>query len=267
MGGSAAATDRKRDPNIFLNVYECTRSDPADNPPLEGSERECGGGSDNINVAAKAADSIATAPVVTASTSLNRASGSSNSLPGGLMGITTVDGVTQEGQVPPARIGHVAVVDSSRSAIFVFGGEVASTTAVASLPLFAKLSDVYEGIPRDSTPGRLSGTTLAWRALAEPAPSTNISAVGDPTAASNGRKNVVVPGAQTPPPMAFHAACTASMNNEWAMIVHGGIDQNSCLLENLWAFRRRIPSDQTADSNSGYTREFFWERLVPNGQG
>lgn len=264
MGGSAAATDRKRDPNIFLNVYECTRSDPAYTPPPEGSEQECGGGSDNINVAVEAADSTATSPVVAASTAINGASGSSNSLPGGLVEITTVDGVTQEGQVPPARIGHAAVVDSSRSAIFVFGGEVASTTVAASLPLFAKLSDVYEGVPKDSKPGRLSGITLTWRSLAEPASSTSVSAVGDPTAASNSRTNVVVTGTHAPPPMAFHAACTASMNDEWAMIVHGGIDQNSCLLGNLWAFRRRIPSDQTADSNTG---EFFWERLVPNGQG
>lgn len=260
MGGSAAATDRRRDPNIFLDVYECTWSDPADTPPTEETGKECGGGPDNINVAAEAADQTATAPVLAASTTLNRASGS-------LVEITAVDGVTQEGEVPPARIGHAAVVDSSRSAIFVFGGEVASISATASLPLFAKLSDVYEGVPKDSNLGRLTGTTLAWRALAEPASSTSVSTVGDPTAASNGKTSIAVAEAQAPAPMAFHAACTASMNDEWVMIVHGGIDQTSRLLGDLWAFHRRRLGDQRADSSSGYRGEFFWERLVPNGQG
>lgn len=191
---------------------------------------------------------------------------------------------SQEGDVPAARIGHAAVV-SPRSTIIIFGGEASTPPLSAPAPTLApdpvptpvngqslppKLSDVYEGAPKEPL-----GTTITWRALINPAELT-ISTGGEGKADATGGRGMSTttpPTRNTPGPRAFHAACSALIRGEWAMVVHGGVgDGPAGLLEDLWAFRlvgagttsRVAGHHELGDSKKA---EFSWEHLIPDGTG
>ena len=225
IGGTAT---KRGDPDISLSVYNYWWSRP-EIPPCEsyGERQPDDNDSARINH---------TAAAIRSSTA--RAE------------FATTYGAFQEGDIPPARIGQAAVVNPSRSSIIVFGGE--TTSAVAGVP-FAKLSDIYEGVPKEP-----SGT-LVWRSLLS----------GDERPDDGDGGTTCAAAAETPAPVAFHAACAVSIRGEWAMIVHGGVDQNTALLGDLWAFRYRrgdVGRTDGAGSNE-QTAEFSWERLAPDGQG
>lgn len=158
---------------------------------------------------------------------------------------------SQEGNIPVVRIGHAAVVNSSGTAIFLFGGETHSTTTVRSS---SKLSDVYEGTPKEP-----SGT-LVWRALIDPGPM--VTSADDEANPVGGK----VSSPDAPAPTAFHAACACLVRGEWAMVVHGGLSQSSELLTDLWAFRLRRTEGSNAPDPPP-TADFSWERLLPEGVG
>lgn len=225
VGGSAT---RRTDPDIALGV--CTWSSPAClEEPSSGGEGQQHSNDNNSNTTT-AADGGGVAPTTT---------------------VTSIvyTGAPQEGDVPSARIGHAAVVHTSRSAIVLFGGESASAAAG---PSPTKLPGVYEGSPREP-----SGK-LVWRALIDPASGEN----------TNLNTGEVASAHDAPTPLAFHAACVASVRDEWAMIVHGGIDGSSSLSGDLWAFRfRNEDKAHDHDKIGGDKAEFSWERLLPDGQG
>lgn len=300
VGGSGTKTS---DPDIALELFSWS------SPCLSGAEGEklhepSSGTFDNSNAAED--KPVASAPASPATiTSLG------SSTPGAVSAPTLVRvTASQEGEVPTARIGHAAVTltqppssppaSSSRpSSIFLFGGEapIASNCADegSRSPGYPKLGDIYEGTPKGP-----SGT-LVWRSLTSsltqtPQNSTATEAIG---ASGNGGNVTTAPDIviDVPAPMAFHAFCAALVrgssggssgdgnsdaNVEQALLVHGGINQNLELLEDLWAF---FPSrlsklasggqsgvvrggDATSvDSNGGGVRATGWERLLPQGNG
>lgn len=149
--------------------------------------------------------------------------------------------VRQLGAIPPSRVGHSAVV-SPKSTIILFGGESATSGGRG-----AKLSDMFEGTPRDS-----SGT-LTWRDIHVPAKEK-----GEASAAPGAGTGVAPtePGA-----LAFHASCSALFQGKWVMLVHGGVDERSVVRGDLWALRLTWP--RGADCGSS-TR---WVHLTPQGEG
>ena len=204
---------------------------------------------------------------------------------------------SQEGDVPPARIGHAAVTLASSalaptpsqtsSSIFVFGGEASGPNAAScsedetAAATYPKLADVYEGCPKGS-----SGL-LVWRALTP----TRVRSPPDSTEPpeSDVARDV-------PPPMAFHASCAASIRGscdadsadgdgngtEKALLVHGGRGHNSEMLADLWAFvpgrlskfllQGEGEGGQGDTENSkggcgGGVRATGWQLLQPQGEG
>lgn len=261
VGGSAT---RKNDPDITLG--SCSRSS------LSGDGR--------------------TEPQQCNDTTISNATSANRSLVHAAVAVTNaaaavasskhIGPCSQEGDVPAARIGHAAVV-SPRSTIIIFGGEACTPSPPAPAPapvngqsLLPKLSDVYEGAPKEP-----SGTTIAWRALIDPAGST-ISTGGEGKADSTGGRGMSTTTSttrDTPGPRAFHAACSALIRGEWAMVVHGGVGEGAAgLLEDLWGFRlvgtgtrsndtgHHELGDNDNDSSSKKV-DFSWERLIPDGTG
>lgn len=151
-----------------------------------------------------------------------------------------------------------------------------------------------------------------WRVLTLPAkvPSPpEASTTTKKTGGSNGNGNdaaTELGAAPTiPPPMAFHASCTACVpvsgsfgdpsgdkgsgesagGIERAMLIHGGLNQTSELLGDLWAFfPGRLSSVDgeggergegapgngnvgSVGSNGDANRMARWERLLPEGEG
>ena len=144
----------------------------------------------------------------------------------------------------------VIVHSDAQPKIILFGGEACIRTDGG----YPKLSDVYEGSPREP-----SGT-LVWRALTGPPGETNNAEV------VVGEADVVKPDG--PVPMAFHAACAASVRDEEAIVVHGGMNQSSELLGDLWAlFPRSRPGDTSHAHGDDNSETFSWERLHPEGEG
>ena len=161
--------------------------------------------------------------------------------------------VSQTGDIPTARIGHSAVVvvhPAAQSKIILFGGE-ACIRADGGYP---KLSGVYEGTPSDST------GALVWRALeGPPQEKENVEAVV-------GEAGGAEPDG--PVPMAFHAACAASVRDKEAIVVHGGMNQSSELLGDLWAlFPKSKPGNSSQGHGVGNSEMFRWEHLQPEGEG
>ncbi|CAM9325983.1 unnamed protein product, partial [Laminaria digitata] len=70
--------------------------------------------------------------------------------------------------------------------------------------------------------------TLVWRALSTGPPRDTNDAGGVGEALDVDKPDV-------PFPMAFHAACAASVRGKEAIVVHGGMNQSSELLGDLWA--------------------------------
>lgn len=157
----------------------------------------------------------------------------------------------QEGDVPLARLGHSAVV-SSESSIILFGGE-AATDGHQSI----KFSDVFEGTFDGAS------TTVVWRSLHTAAGGEGSLGAG----ANNAGVGVAsTPGLELSPPiepgpMAFHAFCAATLQGKWVMLVHGGIDDRSVMLQDLWALRL------TGKRDSNDAPGMSWARLVPQGIG
>lgn len=223
---------------------------------------------------------------------------------------------SQEGDVPISRIGHAAVtlVDPSRapllSSIYLFGGEASNPTPARNgcggSPVYPKLGDVYEATPKSGS------AALVWRVLTLPdkvQSPPEASTTTKKTGGSNGNGNEAATelGAApiVPPPMAFHASCAAcvpgsgSMRDpsgdkgsgdsgggvERAMLIHGGLNQTSELLGDLWAFLPgRLSSADggggergdgaagsgdvgSVGSNGDANRMARWERLLPEGEG
>lgn len=226
---------------------------------------------------------------------------------------------SQEGDVPTARIGHAAVTltkcpssspppsPSRFSSIFLFGGEAptpstSGSTDEGSIPLlYPKLGDVYEGTPKSP-----SGATMVWRLLSPPGmmqtPRDEPADAGGGRGGNGGNATTIDSDADVdvPPPMAFHASCAALVrcsNNggggdysgdgssaaEEALLVHGGMDQSSELLTDLWAFFPsrlfKVASEETGGGgvrgegtsrivgNSGGDWATGWEKLTPQGEG
>lgn len=151
-----------------------------------------------------------------------------------------------------------------------------------------------------------------WRVLTFPAKvqsPSEASTTTKNTGGSNGNGNdkITELGAAPiiPPPMAFHASCAACVPGsgsfsdpsgekgsgesgggiERAMLIHGGLEQTSELLGDLWAFfPGRLPSVEreggergegaagnggvgSVGSNGDANRMARWERLLPEGEG
>lgn len=265
VGGSGAANN---DPDIALECFSWSSSSQCSG---EGQRQLCdnagkGGGTATANHTIAAAPSATIAPV--------------SSSTGPVAGPALVCmPASQEGDVPAARIGHAAVAlttsptSSGRPSILVFGGEASNPGD----PLYPKFADVYE-----ATPKARSGD-LVWRALTPPrvpTPRKSTSIDTEPHIAHD-----------VPAPVAFHAFCAASVcgagdgdgssGTERALLIHGGMNQSSELLADLWAFfPGRLSS--TASSGGGATREggdgasvnssydgatTGWNRLQPQGEG
>lgn len=166
---------------------------------------------------------------------------------------------SQEGDIPAARIGHAAVVGSAQRTIILFAGQ---TPGDAFNGHCQKLADVHEGTLKDP-----SSATLVWRILSHP----RSSAIAD-SLANDSTPNGVDSPENAPPPMAFHASCAASVQGNWAMLVHGGMDEKSELLGDLWALRLQSEitdgGRKNGGDNDGSRRPgFSWERLNPEGAG
>lgn len=292
MGGSGTATS---DPDISVGLFSWS------SPSLS----RAGGRGEQHDGISKTKQTAATAPAPTGASLATRDITGSSVAP-----VLTRLVASQEGDIPAARIGHAAVTmvdpassSSSRPAsIILFGGEASNPTPATSTDddsgslVYPKLDDVYEGIPKAP-----SGT-LVWRALPfqravsetprEASPATTAKVGG-------GAKNGVAPIDSedvplVPSPMAFHASCAALVSSsgksssnsigdaEPAMMIHGGMDESSQLLGDLWAFfpARRSeglpPGEKGAAEASDVGRRGSsgasvittgWERLQPEGEG
>ena len=278
MGGSGTASN---DPDIALGCF-CWSS--PQHPVGERRRQSCVGACNNSSDSAAADHIVAAAPSATI-TPIRYASPAPDPV---LVRVTA----SQEGDVPAARIGHSAVTlpnpsprspPSSRTtstSIFVFGGEAANPSTAddngSGPPSHPKFADVYEATPK--TP---SGT-LVWRALTPP----RVPAPRDPTTIDT--EPIVTH--DFPAPVAFHASCSASVcgaeggnrsgGTERALLVHGGINQSSEMLADLWAFvptRRSNASSNDgvvdggdgsgAYGNSNGDGTTGWELLQPQGEG
>lgn len=278
MGGSGTTSN---DPDIALGCFSLSSS-----PHSIGAGRQQSCTSTcNSSDSAAADHTVAAAPSATISPIPH-----ASSAPGPILVRATA---SQEGDVPVARIGHSAVTlphpsgrspPSSRStstSIFVFGGEAANPSTEdedgPEPPWYPKFADVYE-----ATPKHPSGT-LVWRALTPPRTPTP----RDPTT-TDAEPHVAH---DFPAPVAFHASCAASVcgtgggnssgGTERALLVHGGINQGSELLADLWAFvpaRRSKASSNggaveggdgggSVNSDSNGDRTTGWELLQPQGEG
>lgn len=242
MGGSTTSKDG---PEIALGAYSWSPPNGPHGTTSTGAQiqpNETTSTPKKDHTAAAAAPVLKTTPV---------AEGESNTAATTTAVLTTCSKVSQAGDIPAARIGHGAVVlaaNPAQSKIILFGGEACIRNDNGEYP---KLSGVYEGTPSEP-PG-----TLTWRALIEPSEETKNA------------EPVVVGGSEAEPdvpvPTAFHAACVASVRGEEAMVVHGGINQSSELLGDLWAF---FPRAKVGDGDHGHGGEsFYWERLQPEGGG
>lgn len=236
MGGS---TTSKEGPDVALGAYTLSRSNgPQGTTRTQTQPGESARTPEGSSINEAAAAVLATTPI---------ADGGSNTADARAV-LTRCNTVSQAGDIPTARIGHAAVVvDPAQPKIILFGGEACIRNDGGEYP---KLCDVYEGTPTEP-----SGT-LVWRALSEP-PRENhtpeVPAVGE---------SDVAPDA--PVPMAFHAACAASVRGEEAVVVHGGMNQSSELLGDLWAF---FPRSTLGDGDHGNGGESIcWERLQPEGE-
>jgi len=168
------------------------------------------------------------------------------------------------------------------SSIFVFGGEASCPSAAAcsggdeSAPAeHPTLADVYEASPKGT-----SGI-LVWRALT-PAGVRCPGGLKDTTESD--------PVRDTPAPVAFPASCAASVRGsceaengggnsdgiEEALLVHGGRDQRSELLADLWAFfpsrlskcLLQVGGEGGQEGNEdGCGTATGWQRLNPQGEG
>lgn len=137
----------------------------------------------------------------------------------------------QEGEIPRARVGHSIISGPLKSTILLFGGEATSHG-------WQKLGGVHEGNPKPDKEG------MVWKDVSR-APINAGQVTADNSEADT-----------APCPRSFHAACEAKINGTWAMIVHGGVDDRSMLLDDLWAYR--------VDNGSGSGR---WEHLQAEGGG
>lgn len=278
VGGSGASTS---DPDIALACFSWSSSPHSSG---EAQQQSCNSAC-NSNDAAAVDDAVAAAaPSATISRKLP-----TSSVPRSAFGRVSA---SQEGDVPAARIGHAAVTLPSSSqrptassrptSIFVFGGEASNPSTAhengSGRPVCRKFADVYE-----ATPKAASGT-LVWRALTP----ARVPTPRDPTAI-DAEPHVSL---DYPAPVAFHASCAAcvsgtsgggSSGTERALLIHGGINQSSELLGDLWAFfPARLShaasngrggageggdAGRSVNTNSNGDRTTGWERLQPQGEG
>lgn len=230
IGGSTTSKDG---PDIALRAYSWS---PSGGPHHHGTASSEGQPDETTAPIAEGGNTTATAAAAAAAPAA---------------AVLTSYKVSQAGDVPTARLGHVAVVvahpAAAQSKIILFGGEACIRTDGG----YPKLPGVYEG-----TPSEPSGT-LVWRALA-----------GPPGGETKSAEVVVTESDDGPVPMAFHAACAASVRAEEAIVVHGGISQSSELLGDLWALFPRSKPGSTSHGHGGDNSETFsWERLQPEGEG
>ncbi|CAM9945143.1 unnamed protein product [Scytosiphon promiscuus] len=272
LGGSGTTTS---DPDIALQLFSWSAPSSSEHP--DGVSKK---GTTAATASAPAGTSLATRTFTTAPVApvLKRLVSS------------------QEGDVPAARIGHAAVtlVDPASSTsirparIVLFGGEASNPTPASSAEdgsgyvVHLKLGDVYEAT------AKCPSGTLVWRALA-----VHSAVLDTPREASTatakvlgGVKNGLAPiesedAPKEPSPMAFHASCAAPVSSggssgdtELAMLIHGGIDQSSKLLGDLWAFFPGEVGVESEASNVGRGgsrdcggRAAGWERLQTEGEG
>lgn len=233
IGGSTTSKDG---PDIALRAYSWS---PSGGPHHHGTPSSEGQPDETTAPIAEGGNTTATAAAAAAAAVLTNCK------------------VSQAGDVPTARIGHATVVvvhpaaAAAQSKIILFGGEACIRTNGG----YPKLPGVYEG-----TPSEPSGT-LVWKALAGPpgGETTNAEVIV-------AEADAVKPDG--PVPMAFHAACVASVRAEEAIVVHGGISQSSELLGDLWALFPRSKPGSTGHGHGGDNSETFsWERLQPEGEG
>lgn len=272
MGGSGTTTN---DPDIALGCFSWSSS-PAS--AVEGQRQLCDTDCSSRDAAAVTDHSVAAAPSATV---LPISSAQHVPVPA-LVRVST----SQEGDVPPARIGHAAVTLTTSSlrspplsrlnSIFVFGGEASNPSTCdedgSGPPVYPKYADVYE-----ATPKATSGA-LIWRALSPP----RAVSPRDPTIPDS------EPHVAFPAPVAFHASCAASVcvggggnsgsGTERALLIHGGKNQSSELLADLWAFfpgrLSKVASNgggavvEGGDGGSVNSDQTTgWERLQPQGEG